>query len=234
MSVVVFPAVNLAVRDSSARSATTRRIIHATFRFFVGFLVCMRVIELEVRGANLLRDRRGVMIIANHPSLLDVVILMSLMSEAQCVVKSKLWRSPFLGGVVRAAGYIRNDGEPEKLLSDCVSALRAGQNLVIFPEGSRTVPGNRPEFSRGYAHVALRAEADIVPIAIYCKPTTLTKGEPWYAIPERRASFQFIVHRQLNAMDYAGLDAPSIAARRLSRNVDQIYANELGYERSGV
>lgn len=234
MSVTVFPVVNLVASSSSARIVTTRRIIHGTFRFFVGFLVLTRVIELEVHGAKFLRDRRGVLIIANHPSLLDVVLLMSLMPESQCVVKSKLWRSPFLGGVVRAAGYIRNDGEPEKLVNDCVLALRDGQNLVIFPEGSRTAPGNRPEFRRGFAHVALRAEADIIPITIYCTPTTLTKGEPWFAIPTRRVLFQVFIRRQLHVRDYAELETPAIAARRLSRDVEQIYANELEYERSGI
>lgn len=181
MSVTVFPVINLVAKNSTVRIAATRRVIHGSFRLFAGFLICMGVIRLRVRNRDILGDQRGVMFIANHPSLLDVVLLMSLMPEAQCVVKSKLWRSPFLGGVVRAAGYIRNDDDPEKLIDDCVAALRDGQNLVIFPEGSRTVPGIRPKFRRGFAHVALRAEADIVPIAIFCTPTTLTKGEPWYS-----------------------------------------------------
>jgi len=231
MSVTVFPLVSVAIRNSKDRVAATRRIIRGLFRLFVGFLIRMGVISLEVANAKSLDEQHGVMVVANHPSLLDVVLLMSLMPEAQCVVKSKLWRSPFLGGVVRAAGYVRNDGDPEKLIGDCVSALRDGQNLVIFPEGSRTTPGVRPKLRRGFAHVALRAEADIVPIAIFCTPPSLTKGEPWFAIPESRISYRVNVHQRLKVGKYASLANRLIAARRLCREVDGIFASELGYDR---
>ncbi len=234
MSVTVFPLINLAVPNDISRVSLTRRVIRGSFRLFVGFLIGMGIIRFSVRGSERLRELNGAMVIANHPSLLDVVLLMSLMPEAQCVVKSRLWRNPFLGGVVRAAGYVRNDGDPEALLDDCVDALNGGQNLVIFPEGSRSVPGEKPNLKRGFAHVALRAEADIVPIAISCKPTTLTKGEPWYAIPERRIVYQFEVLEPIEIRAYANLDVPTIAARRLCQDVDRIFERELGYERPGA
>lgn len=229
MSLTIIPMIMLTVRDSSARVATTRKFVHGSFWITIRYLIFVRVIDLEVQGAKEFRRSESVIFVANHPSLLDVVLIMSLMSDAQCVVKSKLWRNPYMGIVIRAAGYIRNDGDPEKLVEDCVAALRTGQNLIIFPEGSRTAPGDRPKFRRGFAHIALRAEANIVPIAIRCTPAFLTKGNPWFAIPETRALFQFYFYHQLGVRKYVDHLGTAIAARRLSRDVDQIIAEELGY-----
>jgi len=66
----------------------------------------LRLIDLEVLGAEKLKDGAGRLVVANHPSLLDVVLLMALVRRAQCVVKKELWESRYLGRLVRDAGYI--------------------------------------------------------------------------------------------------------------------------------
>src|SRR5207245_4177193 len=121
--------------------ARTRRLLAASSRCFIALLRLLGVIELAVAGRDRLERLRGAVVVANHPSLLDVVLLLSLIPNAQCVVKHQLWRNPFLRRVVAAAGYIRNDQPAEAFLACCVASLRAGQNLLIFPEGTRTRPG---------------------------------------------------------------------------------------------
>jgi len=87
-------------------------------------------------------------------------VLIAHIPNAVCVVKAKLWSNPFFGGVVRAAGYIRND-EPETLMRDCAACLAAGLPLIIFPEGTRTVPGERLHFrARRRARRAHHRRAD--------------------------------------------------------------------------
>ena len=92
---------------------------------------------------------RGKLIIANHPTLIDIVLLMALLPDTKCVVKSELFSNRLMGPVVRAAGYIRNDYEPEVLIEKCRETLEAGYNLIIFPEGTRSIPGQATPLSKG-------------------------------------------------------------------------------------
>jgi hypothetical protein len=93
-------------------------------------------------------------VLANHPTLIDVVFLISLLPNADCVVK-RVACNPFMRGPVRAAGYISND-DGAGLVDDCIAAVRAGGSLVIFPEGTRSVPGQPPRLQRGAANIAVR------------------------------------------------------------------------------
>ncbi|WP_369678325.1 lysophospholipid acyltransferase family protein, partial [Enterococcus faecium] len=88
-----------------------------------------------------IKNAKGQLIIANHPSLIDVVVLISIVRNADCVVKADLWKNPFLKGVVKATGYINNDADPEYFLNQCQQSFARGNNLIVFPEGTRSVPG---------------------------------------------------------------------------------------------
>ncbi len=98
----------------------------------------------------------GQMVIANHPSLIDVVVLISCIRDANCVVKESLWQNPFMRGPIRTAGYISNDGSID-MLETAAQVLQDGQTLIIFPEGGRVQRrGQPPDFHRGAAAIALR------------------------------------------------------------------------------
>lgn len=73
------------------------------------------------------------MIIANHPSLIDVVFLIGLVRQANCVVKKSLWENPFTRGPLRSTEYISNDGSMD-MLDAAAESLQNGQTLIIFPE----------------------------------------------------------------------------------------------------
>jgi 1-acyl-sn-glycerol-3-phosphate acyltransferase len=148
-----------------------------------------------------------------------VVLIMSLMDRTQCVVKPAVWKNPFMRGVIRATNYIPNTGDPERMIHDCVSALQAGNNLVIFPEGSRTVPGQTARLQRGFANIAIRAGAPIRLVAVSCTPPTLRKGEKWYQSPRRRPLFRIRVCDRLDTESLAQSEIPSRAARILTAHV---------------
>ena len=157
LTLLVFPFINLAFRDRQRRALAAQRTVHATWKLFIRIVVALGVIEVETDGEDLLQSDTGTLVIANHPSLLDVVLIMSLMTRTQCVVKRGVWKNFFMRGVVKAANYIPNLGDPERTLFDCVAALQAGNNIVIFPEGSRTVPGQAMHLERGFANIAIRS-----------------------------------------------------------------------------
>jgi 1-acyl-sn-glycerol-3-phosphate acyltransferase len=227
LALVVIPLALLPMRDRDVRARRAQAIIRTSFRFYVAMLRRFGVISLEVVGEARLANCRGSLIIANHPTLLDVVLIMALVPNAQCVVKHQLWRSPFLGPVVRIAGYIRNDEDGERFIENCRRALGRGANLIIFPEGTRSVPGRPPHFQRGFAHVATLTGASLQLIAITCDPITLVKGQPWYAIPERRPAFRVEIAERIDAKPFLELGPRSLGARKLVSHLESYYGGKL-------
>ena len=219
LALFVFPAINLFVRDRAKRTIAAQRTVHITWKLFVWVMVTLGVIDFETDGEQLLRNETGTLIISNHPSLIDVVLIMSLMDRTQCVVKPGVWNNPFMRGVIKATNYIPNLGDPEQTLRDCVAALQAGNNLVIFPEGSRTVPGKRMHLERGFANIAIRAGVPIRLVTVTCDPTTLRKGEKWYQIPMRRPCFRVHVCERMETESLQQSEFPSRAARILTARV---------------
>jgi len=224
LALTVFPLFNLLVRDKEKRAAMAQTCVHRIWWAYVRIMAGIGTLTFETHGAEMLRKERGTLVIANHPSLLDIVFIMSCMERTQCVVKAGVWRNPFMAGVVTAADYIPNMGDPEKLLDDCVAALKAGNNLVIFPEGSRTPPGQKRKYHRGFARIAMRAKAPIRLVTVTCDPPTLLKGEPWYRIPPRRPHWVIRVHERIEPEDLAVYEADAaepIAVRRLCAHVER-------------
>jgi len=228
LTITVFPVINLLVRDRRRRTELAQRTVHQVFRGFRGFMVTMGVLDFEAVGVESLRNDRGVLIVANHPSLLDVVLLVSLMDRAQCVVKHQIWSNPFMRGVVAATDYIRNDGDPERLITDCSRSLSDGDNLIIFPEGSRTIPGRPRQLQRGFASVAVQSRSPIRLVTITCVPPMLLKGEKWYQIPLRRPQFRVEVHELVDPDELCEDYPRSIAVRRMAARIGTRFEELLG------
>ena len=227
----VIPAATIFERDKYKRNRTAQAIIRQSFRLYLWCLQTVGIIRLEVSGADQFRDCHGKLVVANHPTLLDIVILMALLPDAKCVGKEQLWRNPMLRFVVSAAGYIRNDHEPEVFLAKCRETLAAGFNLIIFPEGTRTVPGRPLHFQRGFAHIALASGVDLLPIVITCEPVFLVKGDPFYKVPLTRPRFRIEAGRTLLPRSYSLSEAGSrsLDARALVSQIEADYYRKLSH-----
>ncbi len=186
----------------------------------------MGIFSIETHHQHRL-NRSGLYLIANHPTLIDVVILLSMIRQCDCVVKSKLAQNMFTKGPLLAAGYIENN-TPEQLLTSCVSALHAQRNLLIFPEGTRTKQLHELKFKRGAALIALEARHNITPITIICEPRMLAKGLKWYKIPRTKPHFKVVVGEDLLIQELApDQESMSIRSRKLNRMLLKYYGEEL-------
>lgn len=225
LSTLVFPVLRVIPCDQPWRR--TRGVIHKSFAAFLWFMELVGIMRLQVVGAERLHNCRNVLVLANHPTLIDVVALVALMPTASCVVKQALWDNPFLRGVVRAAGYISNS-DADTLIDDCARDLAAGNPLLLFPEGTRSRPGEPLCFQRGAAYIALRSGMPILPVLIDCRPSTLTKREKWYHIPHRRFHLSIEVLEPISASRWveAG-EVQTIAARKLSQGLETFFARQL-------
>jgi 1-acyl-sn-glycerol-3-phosphate acyltransferase len=208
------------------REERARRAIHHAFRVYIATLQRLNLIKLRTSGLEKLDHASGRIVVANHPSLLDVVLLMSVISNAQCIIKHQLWNHRFLGPLMRAAGYIRNDLPPEEMIATCQDALDRGNCLIIFPEGTRSVPGEKRHFQRGFANLATITRAPVQPVTITCDPPTLTKGEKWWHLPQRTPLFTVAVGDCLDPDIYAKYEYRSLAARKLVQALEAHYAEQ--------
>lgn len=211
------------------RRVWTRRCINGAFWCYIRIMRGLGLLSFETRHIERLATP-GQLVLANHPSLLDVVFVASLIPEANCVVKGALFRNPFTRGPVTAAGYIAND-DPN-LLSECRSALERGETLIVFPEGTRSQPGEPLQFLRGAANIALASSDQVRPVKVTCEPATLLKNQRWYQVPDRRPHFLIDAQPAIDiALFQNTSEYQSKNARRLCRFLEDYYNELLGLER---
>ncbi|HZV65044.1 MAG TPA: lysophospholipid acyltransferase family protein [Telluria sp.] len=225
LRVVLFPLLALLVRESARRVGTARTAIRLTARAFVATMHGLGVLRYEIVGREKL-GRGGLLILANHPTLIDTLFLMAFVKRADCIVKSQLWSNPFTGGPVRAAGYISNAHGPE-LVDACIASLRAGNNLIVFPEGTRTPAAGAIAFKRGAANIAVRGARDVTPVLIRCEPATLGKGGRWWRVPPRRVQFRIEVMEDIQVHRFTSTGLSNVlAARRLTDYMQRYFTEE--------
>ena len=129
--IALLPYTLKSTRGDVPRQLAARRMIGRVWRFFVGYLQWSGVLSVTFRGAEKL-GRGGQLILANHPSLLDVVLLVSHAPDPNVLVKKDLVRNPSMSSQIRAAGYIPND-ESMEMLDEIEAVFQSGQSLLIFP-----------------------------------------------------------------------------------------------------
>ena len=170
--------------------------------------------------------KRSQIIIANHPSLLDVVFIVSRVRRANCVVKSGLNKNIFLFAAIKACNYIPNTNN-EELLQNAVSALENGESLIIFPEGTRTK--DEIVFHKAASYIAVKGAKELVAIAISMNPRSLRKNQPWYKTPDVMIKYEFKELFSLEMDEFKSEKPNPIRARELHSYISEIYKEEFKY-----
>jgi 1-acyl-sn-glycerol-3-phosphate acyltransferase len=224
---LVFPLLRLLPGEAEAHRRRVRATSRAFMRSFVWLMNATGVLSYEFIGAERL-GRPGQIILANHPSLIDVVFLIGFTPQATCIVKGALFHNPLTRWPVAAAGYVSNTSTMS-MVERASQALRNGQNVIVFPEGTRTIPGQPLQFHRGAASIAVRAASVVTPVFIRCDPTTLAKNMPWYRIPDRRVLISFRVGADIDPAAFRHQPAP-LASRAFNAHLLKVFAEELGMD----
>jgi 1-acyl-sn-glycerol-3-phosphate acyltransferase len=154
-----------------------QRLIHALFRIFVGYVRRFGLVELDASELSELRTSKGLIVAANHPCLLDAVLVVSQLPQAVCLMKGSLARNIIFSGTARLAGYVHNQSGLG-LVKKCEERLNEGANLLVFPEGTRTVGGKLLPFKMGFALVAVLTRSPVQTIIITAESNHLGKGRP--------------------------------------------------------
>jgi len=232
LPVFAVPVLFLLPGTKRQRERRAQGIIHHAFRFYIGMMKFLGVLSYQLEGVDKLPQAK--LILANHPSLIDVIFLIALVPNANCVVKGGLVRNPFTRGPIKTAGYIINESS-EEVISAAADAFAKDDALIIFPEGTRTTPQQQVSLKRGAANVAIRTAADITPVLIECVPTTLSKENRWYHVPPEKVHFRIKVCEPISVAPYLAESAPSVGARKLTTDLAEYFNKELVlYEQSAA
>jgi len=160
-----------------------RKVISFGFRTYLAALQLTGVVKCDLSALDSLNGDRPVIIAPNHPSLIDVVLIVSRLPNVACIIKAKLWDQFIFGGSARLAGYIRNISQ-SRLIVDAARELQAGSHLLIFPEGTRTIDNDLQPFKAGFALISKRAGAPVQSVLIEINHPFLSKGRPLLEKPQ--------------------------------------------------
>lgn len=159
-----------------------RQAIMRGFRIYVGILRTLCACRFDLGALDALRDQGPMVIAANHPSLLDAVLIISRLPNVICVMKASLMDNLLFGAAARLARYIRNDS-PRGMIRLAVQDLQHGGQLVLFPEGTRTTRHPINAFRPGVTLIAKLARAPIQTVFIDTESPYLGKGWPIWKLP---------------------------------------------------
>ncbi len=172
-SVVALPLGLLLPKRAGVRLG--RSVIAFGFRAYLLFLEFSGIVTCDLGALDGLGDQSPLIVAPNHPSLIDVVLIVSRLRNAVCIIKATLWNQLMFSGSARLAGYIRNFSQ-SRLIVDATQEIGQGGQLLVFPEGTRTADGMLRPFKGGFALIAKRARAPVQTVFIEINHPFLCKG----------------------------------------------------------
>ena len=166
-------------RTADVRVRKLREVLGSLCRLYRIYAKVLGLAHISYEGIGTIESG---LIVSNHPSLIDVLWLVAAMPQVCCVLKAEINNNYLLRPLVKDLDYLSNS-DPEKLLDEGASRIKAGEVLLIFPEATRTPPGTIPKFRLGAAELLVRTGAQAHVLLIKKSHIYLSKMVPWYAFP---------------------------------------------------
>lgn len=226
MGYLVLPVVRLFASGDRRKDELAQRAIRHGARFCLWLWDTTGLASVRLPDARALADRAPVIVVSNHPTRVDTLLVLSVVPQIDVVVGVGWAESRWMGPATRAAGYIPNDGGPA-VVEEAAARLRAGRSVLIFPEGTRSPIGSLGRFYRGAAHTALAAglpDLEIIPVGIVCEPRVMAKGVRWTQVGDQRFRYEAYAGKPIRVGDYlepASAEGPSRVARRLTSELER-------------
>lgn len=203
------------------RRERARAAVSDLFRSYLHILGTLGILRVDLTELESLRSAGPLVVAPNHPSMLDAVLMLSRMPNATCIMKASLSHNVFLGRGARLAGYIENT-DPRTMVRQAVQRLEDGGQLLVFPEGTRTVSHPVNPLKGAFALIAKRSGCPVQIVFIESNSGFLGKGWPLW----RRPDLPLFYRARLGPrIDPRGLDTDEI-----KRRTTAVFTRELAGE----
>lgn len=201
---VILPLLLIFVHPASRFRHVGRHFISFVMQIMVLIMRFLGLVSVEA-DKSACKKIKGMIIAPNHPSFLDVVILYGLFPGASCVVKPTLKRT--LVGMIVSLLYAPTSMEIDTMDAQCSDALQAGDNVIIFPEGTRTADPRHLDVKRGVCRVSRLTGAPILPVSIFTGDMRgLRKHDRWWWVSrEGKYRYRFVLHDPILPSAYSGV-----------------------------
>lgn len=231
LTILLLPVL-LLTRESPARRKFGKLLLKLSFKSFLWGIQILGIVDLRTKNIDRLKTN-GRLILANHPTLIDAIILFSVIDNPNGVIKSTLFNNPSMYGLARIAGLIRNVEGPE-LIRKSIESITTGENLIIFPEGTRTKVMGQVTFKKGAAYIAIKGKFNIIPVTMIVSEPFLRKNQSWYDVPLKKPVLTVSVLNEIDvATDVNTNDELLIEASKLTKYFEKNFTNEFRmYEQS--
>ncbi|WP_250030238.1 lysophospholipid acyltransferase family protein [Paractinoplanes maris] len=172
LTCVVFFVGAVVVRLVTVPFDRRRVVLHLYSSAWASFYVYVNPLwRLRVRGRDQLPWHGAAVLVANHASLIDILVLFALFRPFKWVSKQEIFRVPLIGWNMRLNDYVplvRGSGASvRRMMEHCDRLLAAGSPIMIFPEGRRTPDGSLQPFKDGAFELATRHHVPVIPIAVH-------------------------------------------------------------------
>ncbi|MBN2237537.1 MAG: 1-acyl-sn-glycerol-3-phosphate acyltransferase, partial [Bacteroidales bacterium] len=160
------------------KSENLRFIFHKTIQLSSKFIVYILVhIPKKIVGLDKDKFRKPAVIISNHQSHIDIVLLLMLHPKMILLTNDWVQKNPFYGALVRMAEFYPVLDRLEENLPLIEAKVKKGYSIMIFPEGSRSADSKIKRFHKGAFYLAEKLELDILPVLLHGVGDCITKGE---------------------------------------------------------
>lgn len=180
----------------------------------VFFIVINPLWKVRVSGREHLQWRGPAVLVANHASLIDILVLFQLFRPFKWVSKAENFKLPFVGWNMRLNGYVslvRGDSESVvKMLAACSRLLGQGSPVLFFPEGTRSKDGKLRPFKDGAFKLAVDHGVPLVPIAVHGTGSALPKHG---MVLQEHVDAWVQIMEPMDPADYPSVDALRDAVR---------------------
>lgn len=208
--------------DREADVAAVRSRLSVDSGAYFSDLAARNLVHCEFEGFEEAVTWKGSILCANHPSILDAICFFWKIRGLGCVVGMKPWGNPLLSFPARIAEFVPRD-PALRMLKECRQRLQRGENILLFPEGTRTTRGALNPFHDGPALLSVKAHAPIRTVFIETNSLFLGKGYSFFKPTTEPIVFRF----SLGEVFQPG---PGESARDLSRRLESYYRDRLGRE----
>ena len=168
--------VPLVLTPRSFREPIVQQLISGLFRLFLHGAERCGLMRLDLGGLDVLNRQKNLLLVANHPSMIDVFLIVSRVHQAVCLMKASIGSNILFGVGAYLAGYVSNR-QVDLMLRSATAALGRGPHLLVFPEGTRSI-----RLAKGHTGLAQMSQAlgvTIVPVGCNGSHRLYPGGSPW-------------------------------------------------------